>query len=113
MAKKVKEKALDTRAARDKLKVSGKPYYRSIGPDLHLGYRKGKDARRWVARLYLGNGQYRVENIGHADDINDADGAGVLDYWQAQDKARELQAGRSGTVSGRYTVGRAIKDYLA
>ena len=43
MAKKVRERALDTRSARDKLKVSGKPYYRSIGPDLHLGYRKGKD----------------------------------------------------------------------
>ena len=61
MAKKVRERALDTRAARDKLKSSGKPYYRSIGPGLHLGYRKGKDARRWVARVYAGAGNYVVE----------------------------------------------------
>jgi hypothetical protein len=79
LAKKVRDRALDTRAARDKLKGSGKPYYRSIGPDLHLGYRKGRGARRWVARLYLGAGQYRVENI--ADDVVDADGEGVLDFW--------------------------------
>ena len=86
MAKKVREKALDTRAAREKLKIGGKPYYRSIDPELHLGYRKGKNARRWVARIYLGNGQYRVENIGYADDIADADGEKVLTFWQAQEE---------------------------
>ena len=59
--KKVRESALDSRAARAKLKVSGKPYYRTLGPELHMGYRKGKDARRWVARVYTGSGQYVVE----------------------------------------------------
>ena len=112
MAKKVRERLLDSPTARAKLKVSGKPYYRSIGPELHLGYRKGKDARRWVVRLYLGDGQYRVENIGHADDIADADGVSVLDFWQAQEKARALQQRRMGVSAKRYTVGMAIKDYL-
>ena len=104
MAKKVRERLLDSPTARAKLKVSGKPYYRSIGPELHLGYRKGKDARRWVVRLYLGDGQYRVENIGHADDIADADGVSVLDFWQAQEKARALQQRRMGVSAKRYTV---------
>src|SRR5262249_14185865 len=111
MAKKVREKALDTRSARAKLKISGKPYYRSIDPELHLGYRKGKDARRWVARAYLGNGQYRVENIGYADDIADADGVKVLDYWQAQEKARALVKG-TDKPKGSFTVRQAIDDYI-
>src|SRR5262249_19698749 len=113
MAKKVREKALDTRAAREKLKVSGKPYYRSIGPELHLGYRKGKSARSWVARIYLGNGQYRVENIGYADDIADADDDTGLNFWQAHEKARAMK--ESSTIKtdpARYTVRQAIADYI-
>jgi hypothetical protein len=31
MARKVKDKVLDTREARGKLKARGKPYYRAIG----------------------------------------------------------------------------------
>jgi len=112
VAKKVREKALDTRSARDKLKVSGKPYYRSIGPGLHLGYRKGKDARRWVVRMYAGAGQYVVETIGHADDVADADGKEILDYWQAQDKARATRDERGDVKPGRYTLRQAIVDYV-
>src|SRR5262245_6071596 len=113
MAKKVREKALDSRAAREKLKSSGKPYYRAIDPELHLGYRKGKNARRWVARIYLGNGQYRVENIGYADDIADPDGEKVLSFWQAQEKARAMkQAGMIKTDPSHYTVRQAIADYI-
>ena len=112
MPKKVRESALDSRAARAKLRVSGKPYYRALGPELHIGYRKGKDARRWVARVYTGSGQYVVETIGHADDIADADGIHVLDFWQAQEKARQLQQCR-GDAPGRYTLQKAITDYVA
>jgi integrase len=110
--KKVRESALDTRAARAKLRASGKPYYRTLGPELHIGYRKGKDARRWVARVYAGSGQYVVETIGHADDIADADGIHVLDFWQAQDRARRLHLDR-GDNPGRYTLRKAITDYVA
>src|SRR5262245_9736399 len=65
MARRIRESILDSRDARLKLKVRGKPYWRSIGAGLHVGYRKGKDARRWVARIYVGGGQYLVESIGH------------------------------------------------
>ena len=113
MAKKVRERALDTRAAREKLKVSGKPYYRSLGPELHLGYRKGKDARRWVARIYLGHGQYRAENIGYADDVADADGQKVLTFWQAQDKARATQSdGTTKRNPNGYTIRQAVEAYI-
>jgi hypothetical protein len=115
VARRVREKTLDSRDARTKLKARGKPYWRSIGPALHLGYRKGKDARRWVVRIYIGKGKYHTENIAYADDTADADGAGVLTFWQAQGAAREIAAKRtasSGQRTGPYTVGMAVEDYL-
>jgi hypothetical protein len=41
-------------------------------------------------RWYLGEGAYRVGTIGAADDNQDADGTIILDFRQAQAKAREL-----------------------
>ncbi|RWN95176.1 MAG: site-specific integrase [Mesorhizobium sp.] len=115
MAKRVRDATLDSKEARAKLKARGKPYYKSIGPGLHVGYRKGKEAGRWVVRMYVGDQDYRVETIASADDRADADGKGVLSFWQAQDKARELHkrlSGDSGEVAGAYTVKEAIADYL-
>ena len=43
MARRIRESTLDSRDARVKLKVRGKPYWRSIGSGLHVGYRKGQD----------------------------------------------------------------------
>jgi integrase len=115
MARRIRESILDSRDARLKLKVRGKPYWRSIGSGLHVGYRKGKDARRWVARIYVGDGNYVVETMGQADDFADADGVDVLDFWQAQEQARQLATKRTakgGKRMGPYTVGNAVKDYL-
>ena len=55
MARRVKDRNLDSRDARGKLKPSGKPYWRAIGKCLHIGYRKGKTSGVWVIRRYLGN----------------------------------------------------------
>ena len=114
MPRKVRDRILDTRAAREKLKPSGKPYYRAIGPDVHLGYRKGRDTRKWVVRIYSGSGRYVTETIGHADDIADADGINVLSFWQAQEKARDLLAAKNAAAPSRrgYTVSDAIAAYL-
>ena len=40
MARKVRDKALDTRAERGKLKARGNPYWRALDPGAHLGYRR-------------------------------------------------------------------------
>ncbi|MER8923421.1 site-specific integrase [Mesorhizobium sp. M0802] len=115
MAKRVRDATLDSKDARAKLKPRGKPYYKSIGPGLHVGYRKGKEAGRWVVRLYVGDQDYRVETIADADDKLDANGNTVLSFWQAQDKARELHkrlSGDSGEVAGVYSVEKAMADYL-
>ena len=50
------------------------------------------------------------QTLGYADDVADADGVKVLDYWQAQAKARDMQGG--GVAPGRYTLRQAIKDYV-
>ncbi|AZO75010.1 MAG: site-specific integrase [Mesorhizobium sp.] len=115
MAKRVRDATLDSKEARAKLKPRGKPYYKSIGPGLHVGYRKGKEAGRWVVRMYVGDQDYRVETIADADDKLDANGGSILTFWQAQDKAREVHkamSGESGKVAGAYTVKEAVEDYL-
>src|ERR1700730_6483616 len=65
---------------------------RAIDTGLHLGYRKGLNGGRWVCRRYLGAGNYEVEKIAAADDHSPADSASILDFFQAQRRAREVAA---------------------
>jgi integrase len=112
MARKVRDATLDSRDARRKLKIRGKPYYRALDRGLHLGYRRlgGGVAGTWVARHYVGEQSYVVEKIGMADDVSDADGTVVLDFYQAQGKAREhVAADRAG--GGLLTVAKAMEAY--
>jgi len=116
MPRKVKSRELDSREARSKHKPRGMPYYRALDKRLHLGYRRlrGKSGT-WWCRFYLGERQYTVEPLGTADDQAAADGVEILDFWQAQDKARELMAGRAqgGTgKTGPLTVKDAVEQYL-
>ena len=119
MARTVRDAKLETRTARAALKPSGKPYFRAIDEGLHLGYRKGKTAGKWVMRSYVGARAYRLEPIGTADDTIDADGTAVLSFAQAQTVARGrfVESKRVGAgqpaVSGPYTVKDAITDYVA
>jgi integrase len=110
MARRIRDADLETREARGKLKTSGKPYWRSIGLGLHLGYRKGKRGGIWVVRRYLGEQSYKVESVAIADDREDANGVQVLNFWQAQEHARSMRV--PGTHGGPYTVQQAIADYL-
>jgi integrase len=115
VARRIKDATLDTREARSKLKVRGKPHWSAVGPGLHVGYRRLKGrAGTWSVRRYLGNRQYTVEAIGVADDGQiDANGATVLTWWQAVEKARGHAAAQAGAkTSGPYTVSRACDDYL-
>jgi integrase len=120
MARMVRDARLETRAAREKLKPSGKPYYRALDPGLHLGYRKGAAGGKWVIRWYVGGGAYKVETIAVADDKADAgDGEVVLDFRQAQALAREKHVEKLRVAKGLpadggpYTVRRCIEEYLA
>lgn len=113
MSRTVRDLNLETRSARARLRISGKPYFRAIDPRLHLGYRKGKTGGKWVVRWYIGDQQYRLETIhGIADDHEDADGAAVLSYGQAQAKARELAKGKNGGLPSPLTVKAICEDYI-
>jgi integrase len=111
MARRIKNSVLDSRDARVKLKARGKPYWTLIGRGLHLGYRKGKTGGSWVLRRYLGHQSYEVETIAQADDKLDANGSDVLNFWQVQERAREMRP-RRGSSGSSYTVKHAIDDYL-
>ncbi len=119
MARTLQHVSIGSPTSRSKLKPRGKPYFAELEPGLHLGYRKPKNgAGAWVLRAYQGDGHYKREVIGTADDLvnaRDADGISLLSWRHAQDRAREivaarLEAGVRGTI---YTVAMAAEDYLA
>jgi integrase len=128
MARRVRNSDIETKQARRKLKQRGLPYWTRLEEGLHLGYRRQSESGKWVVRFYLGKdvrwvyrGKQTTKNyekrvIGEADDFSDANGVTILDYDQAQNKARALRKGRvfaeAGIVDGPYTVRRAIDDYV-
>lgn len=122
MARTVRDSALDSRAARSRLSGQRKPYWRLIEEGLHLGYRKpkGRSGRaaapgKWVVRHYLGGQHYSVEVITAADDYSDADGNAILNFKQAQAKARERMKRRAHDATGKsgpITVRSAIDAYV-
>jgi integrase len=122
MARRTPDARLETKESRSRLASRGKPHYRLLEPGLHIGYRrlkgrKGKPgvAGSWVARHYHGGGSYVVERIGTADDFSDADGTAILNFAQAQDKARAHMVRRvhaAQGVVGPLTVQVAVERYL-
>ena len=116
MARSVRDANLDSRTARSRLKARRKPYYRQLEPGLHLGYRRPMSGPgRWVARHYIGGDIYETETFGTADDFSDADGIAILNFWQAQNAARErmvLRARNAAGETGPLTVADAMASYL-
>ena len=115
MTKTVREAKIETRTARSKLKRGRQAHWRTILPGrLHMGYQRKPEAiaGRWLLRRYRGSGNYQVEALGWADDADDADGASVLTFEQAQAKALESADAGEGQPRHRLTVRRAIADYV-
>jgi integrase len=116
MGRTIRDANLETRTTRSRLKARGKPYYRTIEPGLHLGYRKPiSGAGKWVVRHYVGGQAYTVETIAPADDNADADGVAILDFKQAQEQARSRMVTRAHAAAGKagpYLVADAMEDYF-
>jgi integrase len=112
MARALRDSKLDTREARSRLRVRGRPYWRLVEPGLHLGYRRlaGRPGT-WCVRRYVGNQSYSVEAIkgAVADDNSDADGTTVLSFAQAQKAA----LAHKPQAAGPLTVKKALESYLA
>jgi integrase len=123
VARTIRDTNLETRAARARLKA-GKRYFRKIEEGLHLTYYRPLGRRsspggagKWGERRYRprqGPGSpYTLEPIGVADDLSDADGAVILSYRQAVDKARQRMVARAHPADGPgQTVRTAIEDYI-
>jgi hypothetical protein len=99
MARSVRNAGLETRTARLKLPVARKPVFIRIGPGLSLGYRRNQVAGTWVLRLADGKGGAATKAICTADDYEDSNGATVLDYWQAQERAKSVARNSDGSGS--------------
>ena len=116
MARTVKDTNLQTREARERLKARHNPYWRTLDPGAHLGYRKGTRGGVWIARWRHPDGKYRKRRIGNADDKADADGNEIFDWSDAQERARELFAEWRARAEGKgpvsYKVRDAIEDYV-
>ena len=57
MPRTIRDAKLETRAARDRLRPSKKPNWKTLVPrKLHLGYRKRKNGEpgTWLVRRYIG-----------------------------------------------------------
>src|SRR6516162_1774956 len=104
---------LETPTARRKLAVRKKPYWTTISPGIHLGYRRNQGGGTWSVRV-ADSGAEWIKKIALADDLEVASPPHVLSYWQALDTARALarqQPGEAIDESRPLTVGEALDRY--
>jgi integrase len=121
MARKIRYAELETPTARRRL-ATGKTFWRALDKGkTSIGYRRNKPALPgvWFKRTYRGSvvskndpavtfPGYRTQKIGLADDLNNADGASVLSFGQAQTKA----LAHDKVAPAEYTVRQAMTDYI-
>ena len=117
MARKVRNSTLESRSARLKLAVRRKPYSgSSLGRGISLLYRRNRTNGTWVLKASDGHGAYWTKAFAEADDFDGADGKSILDFYQAQDTAKQLarrQPGDVGDDSRPVTVDEALTQYEA
>jgi integrase len=119
MARKIRNKNLETRTDRLRLAVTPRPVFVKISSGLALGYRRNQAGGTWIVRKADGKGGNWTKAIGRADDyqeanasaddFNDAAGRNVLTYWEAQLRARKV-AEESGSTT-KTTVREALAAY--
>jgi integrase len=93
MARKIRSNQLESRTQRLKLTPRKKPYMVRVSPGVRLGYRRNEGAGTWSVIVADGAGSSWLKQFALADDFEAATDGHVLDFWQAQDKARVLARG--------------------
>lgn len=115
MARTKRSYQIDNRTARLKLPTE-KRFFSIVGKDAALCYRRDKNGiGTFSLRLYIGDKKYSYFPIGEADDFKEADGETVFTYFQAAEKARELEKEYktdAGLITAPLTVSKAAEDYL-
>lgn len=104
---------LQSRSARANLRQG--LHWRSVDPDVSLGYRKSKKGGRWIVRWYAGSKKYLQAPLGTADDML---AVGTLSYDAAVRAARSKvtalrKAEQEASLEPLPTVADVIKDYIA
>jgi integrase len=120
MARTIKNAKTDSRSGRAKLAYRREPYWTVISAGCAIGYRRGSNGGRWIARLRDETGKQNYEALGAADDAREPDGLTVFSFSQAQERARAFFVKRSREIAGHsapdegpYTVNAALDDYFA
>jgi integrase len=111
MPRRIRSTTLETRTARSKLAQQRKPYWIAVAPGISLGYRRNAGPGAWNVRAADGAGSNWIKSFGIADDREDADGANVLTFWQAADKAKALARGQDADAGRPATVSEALDAY--
>jgi integrase len=76
-----------------------------------LGFRRNRGPGSWLVRCADGKGGAWTKGFSTADDFEDASGEQVLDFWQAQIRARELVRGKHTDASRPTSVAEAFDEY--
>jgi len=116
MARRLRSAKLETRTARLKLAIRKKPYTARVGPGVRLAYRRNETAGSWSVIAADGKGGNWMKGFATADDYEEANGETVLDFWQAQERARIIARGHrdADADSGKpITVSEAVHRYEA
>jgi integrase len=116
MARRLRSAKLETRTARLKLAIRKKPYTARVGPGVRLAYRRNETASSWSVIAADGKGGNWMNRFAAADDYEEANGETVLDFWQAQERARIIARGHrdADADSGKpVTVREAMDRYEA
>jgi hypothetical protein len=108
MAPRVRSSKLESRSQRLRLARRKKPYSVTIMRGVQLLYRRNERAGPFIVRVCR-DGEDWTERLGLADDYDEADGKNVLDYWQAQDLAREKA--RVGKTTSDLSVKAVVERY--
>jgi len=115
MARSTRATWAETRTGRLKLPVKSKPAWVRIGHGISLGYRRNQGSGTRSVRVANGKGGHWVKAMAAADDFDTADGSNILDFWQAQDRARAigLDSRHADTGGKLSTVADAVAAYEA
>jgi integrase len=117
IARRIRNSTFETRTARLKKEIRGKPYPAfKVEHEHHLDYRRNQGNGTWIHRQANGEGGYITKAIGWADDYSDADPARrIFNSYQARDEVQKRVRGpTNGGVSGSasiITLDGALKAY--
>ncbi|WP_063791605.1 hypothetical protein [Bradyrhizobium valentinum] len=106
MARPIRSSGLETPTARARLDVRRKPYTVQLAPGIHLAYRRNKGAGVWSVKTPLW-----LKKFALADDRETANGDSVLNFFDAQNRARKLARGTEADSDKLVTVAEALDAF--